>query len=418
LILQSEPGRKPLFVIGLTTMNTYANPTNPTGPRMSAAEAHRFYAGLAAKPKGAAASGNGQGQQISADDLAGMDARKRPAVGLVQASTVKPKAIDWLWKHWLARGKLHLLAGTAGDGKSTLAFDLAATITRGGKLPGGSTVKAGSVIIWSGEDDFADTILPRFLACGGDPTKLYCVGSVQDGEGKRAFDPAIDLPALAEQAAKVPDLALIIADPVVMMVTGDSHKNGEVRRGLQPLVDLAAARGACALGITHFRKDGKGSVLDQIVGSMAFTALARLVMVTAKGADANAPRVLVRAKSNVGPDGDGFLYTLPRVPVPGHPELEGQAVAWGAAVQGSAKDIIARQGSGERPADDVKRWLMKLLAKGPVPVRDIKERAQEAGREWGTVAYARREFGDLVTTDGDQFKGYTWSMKPGPVTEG
>jgi RecA-family ATPase len=102
-------------------------------------------------------------------------------------------------------------------------------------------------------------------------------------------------------------VALLIVDPIVSAVMGDSHKNGEVRRGLQPLVDLAA-RHACALiGITHYSKGTTGrDPLERVTGSLAFGAVARVVMGTAKPTGPGEPRRLVRAKSNLEPYGGGL----------------------------------------------------------------------------------------------------------------
>ena len=92
-------------------------------------------------------------------------------------------------------------------------------------------------------------------------------------------------------------LALLIVDPIVSAVATDSHKNGEVRRGLQPLVDLAAAQGCALLGITHYSKGTAGrDPLERVTGSVAFGALARLVFGTAKPTEEGAPRRMVRAK--------------------------------------------------------------------------------------------------------------------------
>src|SRR5206468_6547517 len=97
-------------------------------------------------------------------------------------------------------------------------------------------------------------------------------------------------------------------------VSGDSHKNGETRRALQPLVDLASEACACLLGITHFSKGTSGrDPLERITGSVAFGALPRVVLVAAREADtlegALPRRILARAKANNGPDDGGFYYS-------------------------------------------------------------------------------------------------------------
>lgn len=100
-----------------------------------------------------------------------------PEVMLLRGDSIKPEPIDWLWDGWLAAGKLHVLAGAPGTGKSTIAFALAAALTAGRWWPDGKRAPVGSVLIWSGEDDPADTIMPRLLAAGADPARIYIVRS-------------------------------------------------------------------------------------------------------------------------------------------------------------------------------------------------------------------------------------------------
>ena len=197
--------------------------------------------------------------------------RPPPADGVILArgDTLSPEPVRWLWPGWLALGKLAILAGAPGTGKTTCALAMAATVTVGGLWPDGTRCPAGDVLIWSGEDDAADTLLPRLVAAGADRTRVFFVGdTVEDGQ-RRPFDPATDTAALLAAARTLPALRFILVDPVVSAVAGDSHKNTEVRRGLQPLVDFAAAAGAALLGITHFSKGGQGmDPAQRVTGSM------------------------------------------------------------------------------------------------------------------------------------------------------
>lgn len=274
------------------------------------------------------------------------------SVVLTCGADLTPQPVRWLWTHWLARGKLHILAGAPGQGKTTLALAMAATATIGGKWPDGSRCEQGNVLIWSGEDDPADTLLPRLLASGAKKERCFFIdGARRDGEVV-PFDPARDLAQLRAAIERIGGIQLLIVDPVVSAVAGDSHKNTEVRRALQPLVDLAAACDCAVLGITHFAKGGQGTDPTQrVVGSVAFSAVARIVMVAAKvkgeeeGKDA---RILARSKSNIGPDDGGFEYHLEQAePLPG---IQASHIAWGKAVQGTARELLTDPDS-EQPDD-------------------------------------------------------------------
>lgn len=262
-------------------------------------------------------------------------------VVLVNGSDLTPEPVRWLWQYWLALGKLHILAGAPGQGKTTIALAAMATVTIGGRWPDGSRCDPGNVLMWSGEDDPADTLLPRLIAAGADRSRCYFVSGTRiDGE-LQAFDPARDMQALEYQARAIGGVKLLVVDPVVSAVAGDSHKNTEVRRALQPLVDLASRLDAAVLGISHFSKAGAGSdPASRVVGSIAFTAVARVVLVAAKvrGEDGEDRRILARGKSNIGPDDGGFEYQIEQVEA--LPGIQASRIAWGKAVEGTARELL------------------------------------------------------------------------------
>ena len=293
-------------------------------------------------------------------------------VRLLNGGEVEPEVIRWLWHDWLARGKLHIMAGAPGTGKTTIALAFAATITSGGRFPDGSRCAAGNVLIWSGEDDFKDTLLPRLLAMGADRNRIYFVHDAAINGEPVPFDPAKHFSALAEAALRIGGINLMIVDPIVSAVAGDSHKAAEVRRSLQPVVDLAAQLDAAMLGISHFSKGTVGhDPLERVTGSNAFGALPRVVMATATVKDDSAPgaiprRILVRTKSNIGPDGGGYNYLLEQQAVTGYLNLFASCLLWGDELEGTAKQLLA---TAETNADADEQnehrscadWLRELL---------------------------------------------------------
>jgi putative DNA primase/helicase len=338
-------------------------------------------------------------------------------VNLIRADTLIPGPIDWVWPGWLAAGKVHILGGSPGTGKTTLAVSLAATVTTGGRWPDGTRASVGRVAIWSGEDDPKDTLVPRLLAAGADTSRVHFVGHVVGMDGKRPFDPARDVEVLHRELAKLGDVRLLIVDPIVSAVMGDSHKNAEVRRGLQPLADLAVSMHCALLGITHFSKGTGGrDPVERITGSLAFGAVARIVMVAAKykeeGEEGKAKRLFCRAKSNIGMDDGGFEFDLEQNELRAHPGIFASTVIWGGAVEGAARDLLAVaeaiEGDGEGEAlGDAKRFLADLLADGPLPVKTIKADADGAGYSWATIRRAK-DLLDIEATREGFGKGGTW----------
>lgn len=337
-----------------------------------------------------------------------------PRVILTRGSDVQSEAVNWLWGGWLAAGKLHLIGGAPGTGKTTIAAGLAAILTRGGCWPDGTRATSGSVVFWSGEDDMADTLAPRLRAAGADMGRVHFVAGMQEDGVRYPFDPARDMDALLTALTSMADVRLIVVDPIVSAVAGDSHKNAEVRRGLQPLVDVAGQLRCALLGVTHFSKGTSGrDPVERITGSLAFGALARLVMVTAKQeASGEQPerRVMLRAKSNIGPDGGGFVYDLHQGELAGLPGVSASSVRWSEAVHGTARELLAE---AEQPDDDhdaasdAVKFLRTVLSMSARSAKDLKTEAAAAGISWRTLVRAKKRAGVASRKNG-MSGGWEW----------
>lgn len=313
---------------------------------------------------------------------------RKPGAQLRRLSDVKMRNIEWLWREWLALGMLHILAGDAGVGKSTLAFDWAATITRGSLWPDMTPAPAGDVLIWSGEDDLERVILPRFRLAGGDVDRCYHVSAYEGAAGeKRAFNPATDMGTLVDAAP--PACRLIVVDPIVSAIRGDGHKNNDVRQGLQPLIDLAAARNCAVLGISHFRKNSENTnPLHRLTDSLAYGAAARLVMAASKSED-GASRRLVRVKSNIGNDQGGFAFELAHEPVEG--AIVSQRIRWLETLTGTAKELIGGTATASKTQAAAAFIIAQLEENGGcMPTQQLKQAAQAFGHAWRTIEDARQ----------------------------
>jgi len=217
---------------------------------------------------------------------------------------------------------------------------------------------------------------------------------------------------------------MIVVDPLVSAVSGDSHKNAEVRRGLAPLVDLAARMDAALLGITHYSKGTGGrDPLERVTGSIAFGALARVVLGTvrmeAKEGDPQ-KMMMARAKSNIGPDGGGFSYAFEQVELPGHPGVSASRIVWGAAVEGTARELLQEaeyEQDRQAPArDEAEEFLRDLLETGPMATDDIKAEAKDAGISWSTIRRAKEAIGARPRKIGFADARWFWALPdPKPV---
>lgn len=342
-------------------------------------------------------------------------------VELVRGCDITPEAIEWIWPGWLAAGKMHVLGGAPGTGKTTISMALAATVTCGGRWPDGNRSIAGNVVIWSGEDDPADTLIPRLLLSGADLSRVYFITDIRDGDDRRSFDPARDMEPLRRKLIEIGGARLLIVDPIVSAIAGDSHKNSEVRRGLQPLVDLAASMHCALIGITHFSKGTGGrDPVERLTGSLAFGALARVVLVAAKhqeeGEDGRTVRLFCRAKSNIGADDGGFEYDLQQSELKTHPGVFASSVLWGDAVEGAARELLATadasgdDGEGGTLAD-AKRFLADLLSDGPMRAGDVFKNADQAGYSKRSIQRAGNTIKVERHKDGMR-GGWSWRLPP------
>lgn len=338
----------------------------------------------------------------------------------VRAINIKPVPIRWLWPGWLARGKLHILAGAGGTGKTTLLIGLIATITTAGRWPDGELCReAGNVVIWSAEDDPSDTLVPRLIAAGADLNRVAILqGRVNARGDAEPFDPSNDIGLLHITAQEMGGISLLMLDPVVSAVKGDMHKANDVRRGLQGVVDFAEQHLCAVVGISHFAKGGAGtSPADRVIGSQAFSALARTVLVAAKQHDSDA-RVLARAKSNIGTDEGGVSYVIEPCTI--DDGIEATRVAWGDLIEGSAREILGDVEGNEDEtrlddSDDPAEALQRILAKGPLPGKEAKSLMMGNGYTQKQIRKARERLS--ITTARTGFGGdtvVTWSMpQPG-----
>jgi RecA-family ATPase len=338
------------------------------------------------------------------------------SVELVRMAEVEEKPITWLWDGFLPSGKLTLLAGAGGTGKSTLAFSMASIVTTAGYWPNGTRCNvAGNVLIWSSEDDPADVIKPRLLAMNADVNRVGTIRAVKTlADGEVPFDPARDMDALRDAAKAIGGVTLLIIDPIVSAVSGDMHKANDVRRSLQAIVDFAAEMNCSVIGITHFAKNTTGrNPSERVIGSQAFAAFARMVLVAAKDEETDS-RVFTRAKSNISLDDGGFNYTIQEVTLPSG--IVTTRIVWGTPIQGSSREILATVEKSDNPNDsqpqrkEAKAFLHEELKRGPRPARELIELAKnQLGISEKTLRTAQHELG-IVASKAGFSAGWLWSF--------
>lgn len=328
---------------------------------------------------------------------------QRPIDGapvIVRLSEVRPEPVSWLWPGRIALGKLTLIAGDPGLGKSFLTLDMAARVSRGRAWPDdpGVEILPGGVVLLSAEDGVADTIRPRLDSAGADISRIVALEAIQSVGGNglesaRMFDLSRDLPALELAIRSVGGCRLVVIDPVTAYLGGvDSHKNADIRGLLAPLSAIAERHRVAIVAVTHLNKSGGGPAIYRTMGSLAFAAAARAAWAVTKDKDDPRRRLLLPIKNNLAPDTGGLAYRIEARGINGCP-----VVVWEPdAVQLSADDALAvhHEDAGERTErDDAAEWLAAQLAHGSRPARDMERDAKDAGYSLATIRRAKAAIG-------------------------
>lgn len=336
----------------------------------------------------------------------------------VRLSDVEARPIHWLWKEKIARGKLTMISGDPGLGKSQITLALAAAVSKGARWPvGGGYAPQGSTILLANEDGIADTIRPRLDAAGADCSRIHALEMVQetseDGElVNRSFRLAKDVDQLAALIDRLGDVAMVAIDPISEYLGGtDSHKNSDVRALLSPLTNMAEQHDVAVVAVTHLNK-GSGSAIYRSIGSIAFTAAARTVWAVMKDKNDPARRLMLPVKNNLGNDQDGMAYRA-ETAANGSP-----VVMWepDPVVIDINEALSAETDDTRSERDEAVEWLQIELADGPVLVRELQKLAKQAGHSWSTVKRARSEL-EVTSKKVAMQGGWRWHL-PDPKPEG
>ncbi len=340
-------------------------------------------------------------------------------INLVRMDSIEEEAITWLFEGFLPKATLTLLGGAIQAGKSTIAMSFAATVSNGGLWPDGTRCAVpGNVIFWSSEEVVKSVVKPRLMAVGANTSRILTIESSLDEHGEPcSFDPAQDIPLLRREILNLGSVSLVIIDPMITAVSGDTNKANDVRRSLKPIVDLAEEFDCTVLGIHHLAKNSEGkSTNDRMLGSQAFAAMARIVLVAAKDENSD-NRVLAISKSNISKDSGGFNYTIEGVsfPSPKGKEIKTSKVVWGEALEGSSRAILATA-EGEPNEDtsklgQAKQFLIESLATQAVGSRELLRNAREGyGISEKTLRRAKDALSIKPVHDPRYEGGWSWSL--------
>jgi len=290
-------------------------------------------------------------------------------------------------------GAITLLAGREGIGKSTISYDVIAKVSLG-TLRGEFFGTPKGVVIYATEDDWEPVILPRLVAAGADTTRVFRADAYDDDGAKDWLSFPRDLVRLAEQCLEH-DVALLVLDPIMSIIDGklDTHKDREVRQALDPLSRFAAAAGVAVCGLIHVNKSSGSDALNSVMGSRAFSAVARSVLyciAVPKTDDEDGPDeyLFSQEKCNLGPKQGSQRYQITTVALDAEDE-DGEAfkvytskVTWGVTDSRRAGDVMEEANKAGRAKGDLRTELAAWLREQDdmVPVREIHDEFQSRAK--------------------------------------
>lgn len=333
---------------------------------------------------------------------------------IIRLADVKPEPVTWLWPGRIPLGKLTILDGDPGLGKSTLAFDLAARVSTGSAMPDGSPSPPGGAVILTLEDGLADTVVPRLTVAGADLSKIVALQGVKTADGKMRVPTVEDLAALT-CACKQVAAKIVIIDPLMAYLPSqrNSWRDQDVRQALAPLATMAEELGVAVLVIRHLNKSGGSQSIYRGGGSIGIVGAARSALLVAKDPEDENRRVLAVIKTNLAGPSSSLTFHMQTVD-------ETAFIVWDGTSSHSADALLAAPTTQEERSalEDATDFLRSVLEKGQVEVEQIQRSARQAGIADATLRRAKSYAG--VISKRDKFGGggkWFWSLDAQKVSK-
>jgi len=345
----------------------------------------------------------------------------KTSLNAVTAAAITPVPLRWLWRDRLPLGKLCVIAGPPGLGKSVLAVNIAAAISSGRPFGDEQPSIPGNVLMVSAEDDAGDTLRPRLEEAGADLDCVYIEQGVirTDAKGRtsqHAFVDLSDVGTIERAVRDIGDVRLVVLDPIsAYFGRTDAHSTSEVRALLQPLSAMAQRYACSVVLIAHLNKSSGGSALNRVNGAVGLVAAARVAHCVVRDPEDSERRLFLPLKSNLGPDRGGLAYRIiaPR----GVPILQWEV----GCVAVTADQVMAQSdggGGGVRSdLDDAKQFLNELLKDGPCESKDVQREARSAGISEATLRRAKEAL-KVVAAKAFGSGRWRWRLPDGQGAQG
>lgn len=305
-------------------------------------------------------------------------------VDIIRGSEIEPKEVEWLWYPYIPYGKVTLIQGDPGDGKSTFVLNLAALLTTDKPLPFSSEKREPITVIYQNtEDDADDTVIPRFIKAGGDVNRLVFIN--EEKQALNFTDQRINQ-AIVQENAK-----LLILDPLSSYIGADVSLNmaNEVRTQFNSLIRVARDNNCAVVIVGHMNKAQGMKALYRTTGSIDVVGAVRSALLIARTSQnmSDSERIMAVQKCNLAPMGKAIVFSVGE-----------NGVEWLEQADRSADDILGNTFSYGRPDDklnEAKDFIRSMLADGAIPATECENKLQAANIKSTTAKKAKKDIGAI-----------------------
>ena len=303
-------------------------------------------------------------------------------VEIIRMSEVDTQTVEWLWEPYIPFGKVTIVQGNPGEGKTTFALRLAAACTNRKPFPHMAVHEPFNVIYQTAEDGLGDTIKPRLMEAEADLDRILVID--ESKQGLSLSDERI------ERAIRQTGARLIILDPIQAYVgeKTDMNKANEIRPMFRRLAEIAERTGCAVILIGHLNKAAGGQSAYRGLGSIDFRAAARSALLIGRVKREPNVRVIVHDKSSLAPEGKPIAFCL-------DPET---GFSWIGEYDITADELLSGAGGNTATkTEQAERLILDLLADGKeLASEDLVKAAAEAGISERTVQNAKRNMGGVL----------------------